>query len=84
MDSDGHLVYDANKHLLNPDGEIVIENDVWVGCRCLLLKNVYIARGSILASGSLLNKKIEKPNSLIAGVPALIKKNSIFWKENLH
>jgi acetyltransferase-like isoleucine patch superfamily enzyme len=80
MDSDGHSVYDTDRQLLNPDSEIVIEDDVWVGCRCLLLKNSSIARGSIIASGSLVNKKFNKPNSLIAGVPAQLKMENIEWK----
>ncbi|MCJ7483447.1 MAG: acyltransferase [Thermodesulfovibrionales bacterium] len=74
MDTDGHPVYNKDGHLLNPNGEIVIDDDVWVGYRCLILKNAHVAHGSIIASGSVLNKRIETPNSLIAGVPAVLKK----------
>jgi acetyltransferase-like isoleucine patch superfamily enzyme len=80
IDTDGHPVYDSKKKLLNPDGKIEILDNVWVGCRCLILKNTFIAKGSILAAGSLLNNKFDIPDSLIAGVPAIMKKSYITWE----
>jgi acetyltransferase-like isoleucine patch superfamily enzyme len=80
MDTDGHFIYDEKHNLKNQDGNIEIQDNVWLGCRCLVLKNSYIAQGSIVAAGSLLNSKFDVPNSLIAGVPATLKKKNLFWK----
>lgn len=80
MDTDGHPIFDADDDLLNLDGEIILEDNIWVGCRCLILKNTFIAKGSVIAACSMLNKKYDIPNSLIAGVPATIKKSNITWR----
>ena len=56
------------------DLDIVVENDVWIGARALILKGVTIGKGSIVAAGSVVTKSIE-PYSIVGGVPAkLIKK----------
>lgn len=55
-------------------GDVVIEDDVWIGANCIILSGVRIGRGAIVAAGSVVNKNIE-PYSIVAGVPAkMIKK----------
>ena len=51
------------------DAPIVIEDDVWVGARCQILKGVHIGARSIIAAGSVVTKDTE-PYSIYAGVPA--------------
>ena len=46
-------------------GDIVIEEDVLVGTRCIILKNVSIGARSIIAAGSVVTKSI--PSDCIAG-----------------
>ena len=50
-------------------GDIIIENDVWVGCSCQILAGVKIGEGAIIAAGSLVNKDVES-YSIVGGVPA--------------
>jgi len=50
-------------------GEIVIENDVWIGNGCRILADVKIQRRSIVAAGAVVNKNIEG-NMIVGGVPA--------------
>ena len=58
----------------NKIGDIIIENDVWIGANCVILPNVRIGEGAVIAAGSIVNKNI-KPFSLYGGVPAkFIKK----------
>lgn len=58
----------------NDDLDIVVEGDVWIGARALILKGVTIGKGSIVAAGSVVTKSVE-PYSIVGGIPArLIKK----------
>jgi len=53
---------------------ISIENNVWIGANCTILKGVSIGKGSVIGAGSLVNKDIPQ-NEIWGGVPAkLIKK----------
>lgn len=51
------------------DGNVIIEEDVWIGARVTLLKGVTIGRGSIVAAGSVVTKDVP-PYSVVGGVPA--------------
>ena len=44
---------------------IIIEDDVWIGARCQILKGVHIGARSIIAAGSVVTKDI--PADVIAG-----------------
>lgn len=53
---------------------IVIDNDVWIGNKSIILKGVHISQGSIVGAGSVVTKNIGK-NEIWAGNPAkFIKK----------
>lgn len=52
---------------------IHIEDDVWIGANVVILPNVCIGKGSVIAAGSVVTHDIEA-YSLAAGVPAEIKK----------
>jgi len=81
MDTDSHPVFDADGKLLNEDRAIKIGNNVWIGCRTLVLKDTEIPDGSIIAAQSVVNKKFDKINCLIGGNPARIIKENIFWNK---
>ena len=54
--------------------QVVIEDDVWIGARSVILPGVKIGTGSIIAVGSVVKKDVE-PFSIVAGAPAkLVKK----------
>lgn len=50
-------------------GPIIVEDDVWIGERCLILSGVTLRRGTIVAAGSVVTSSTE-PYSIIGGVPA--------------
>lgn len=55
----------------NTDAPIVIEDDVFIGMRCLIMKGVTIGRGSIIGAGSVVTKDI--PEGVVAaGVPCKV------------
>lgn len=51
------------------DEDVIVEEDVWIGCNVTLLSGAKIGRGSIVAAGAVVNKKFP-PYSVIGGVPA--------------
>lgn len=73
-DSDNHYINDQETNTL----PIKIGNHVWVGFGAIILKGVTIGDGAVIAAGSVVVKDVP-PNSLVAGVPAQIKKNDIRW-----
>jgi acetyltransferase-like isoleucine patch superfamily enzyme len=50
-------------------GEVVIEDEAWVGANVTILKNVHIGRGAIVAAGAVVTRDVG-PNEIVAGVPA--------------
>ena len=53
---------------------IVIENNVWIGKGCTILKGVTIKTGSVIGANSLVNMDIPE-YSIAVGTPAKIIKN---------
>lgn len=57
-----------------PSSPIIIEEDVWIGARCIVLKGVHIGARSIIAAGSVVVKDVPK-DEIWGGNPAkFIKK----------
>nr|WP_279663758.1 acyltransferase [Ectobacillus ponti] len=56
---------------LNPwdDGDITIENDVWIGANTIILKGITIGQGAVIAAGSIVNKDVP-PYTIYGGAPA--------------
>ena len=54
-------------------GPIIIEDDVWLATNVVVLPNVRIGRGSVIATGSIVTKDIPS-GVLAAGVPARVIK----------
>ena len=53
--------------------KVIIGDDVWIGCRTIILPGVCIGKGSIIGAGSVVTKDVE-PYSVVAGCPAKIIK----------
>lgn len=50
-------------------GSIIVEDDVWIGARAIILSGVRIGQGAVVAAGSVVTKDVE-PYSIVAGNPA--------------
>lgn len=56
------------------EGDIKIEDDVWIGAGCVITAGVTIGRGSIIGSGSVVTKSIPE-YSIAVGSPAKVIKS---------
>ncbi len=54
-------------------GDIILEDDVWIGQNALILSGVTIGQGAVVASGAVVTKDVP-PYAIVAGVPAQIIK----------
>lgn len=75
--SSDHIISDTSKTIKEQGiigGETIIEEDVFLGCNCTILKGVRIGKGSIIGAGSIVTKNVPE-YSIYAGNPArLIKR----------
>ena len=54
-------------------GDIVLENDVWIGTHCVILSGAYISTGAVVAANSVISGFVP-PYSIVAGSPAKVIK----------
>ena len=54
-------------------GPIIVEDDVWIGDNSLILSDVTIGQGAVVAAGSVVTKDVP-PYAIVAGNPAVIVK----------
>lgn len=71
------IIMDNDYHDMNAIWEmgapepVVIEDDVWLGARCIVLRGARIGRGSVIGANSVVKGEIP-PYSLAAGMPARV------------
>ena len=71
-------ITEANKPL-GYDKDVIVEEDVWIGCNVTLLSGVTIRRGTTVAAGAVVNRSTP-PYSIVGGVPAKFIK--FYWTIN--
>ncbi len=79
---DGHAVLDENKVRINKSMDVLVEDRVWCGRDVKILKGAKVLHDSVIGTGSIVTKPIEKSNVSIAGAPAKIIKENISWDYN--
>ena len=72
---DNCLILEPEGRVLDVYGSpITIGNDVWIGGHSTILPGVTIGDGAVIAAGSVVTKDVA-PRTLVAGNPAVFKKN---------
>ena len=78
LDDDGHPVDLRARHGHWPEkpedrlgAAILIEDNVWIGTRAIILKGVHIGNGSVVAAGAVVTHSVP-PATLVGGVPAIV------------
>ena len=54
-------------------GDIIIEDDVWIGYRAIIMSGVHIGQGAVIAAGAVITKDVP-PYAIVGGVPAKVIK----------
>ena len=54
-------------------GDIIIDDDVWIGHRATILSGVHIGQGAVVAAGSVVTNDVA-PYAVVGGVPAKVLK----------
>ena len=67
----GRFMIDVHDKAANDDLGVVIEDDVWVGARAMILRGVRVGRGAVIGAGSVVTKSVP-PYALVAGIPARV------------
>lgn len=75
-DNDGHPMNGKEKMNTAP---VMIEDDVWIGTRAIILKGVIIGKGAIVAAGAVVTHDVP-PRCIVAGVPAKVIKRNVTWR----
>lgn len=62
---------DNNKNFIERSQKVapIIEDNVWMGARCIVLRGCKIGEGSVIAANSVVTKDVE-PYSIVGGIPA--------------
>jgi len=75
-------IYSYDQHKANPEERhqpppiasskpIIIEDNVWIAEKCIIMKGVTIGKNSIVVSGCVVTQKVP-PNSMVIGNPARV------------
>lgn len=83
------LFMDTSSHPIGVKGEepktiiepIIVEDNVWVGSRAVILKGVRIGKGAVIANNSVVSKDVP-PHTLVGGIPAKVLKENVVWGSN--
>lgn len=57
-------------------GDVIIHDDVWIGCSSQIMSGVTIGKGAVVAAGSLVNTSVPE-YAIVGGIPAKVIKYRI-------
>lgn len=78
--SDPHLLYSTSDYTrINPSQSVIVGDHVWISQNVLMLKGASIGSGSVIGANSILSKAYPS-NVAVAGAPARVVREDIFWK----
>jgi UDP-3-O-[3-hydroxymyristoyl] glucosamine N-acyltransferase len=80
MDTDFHKIKDGNGTVINNPKPVILGNNIWVGCRSLILKGAEIPDNCIIGANSVVSRKLEKKSCIYAGSPAVCVKENVSWE----
>lgn len=78
-----HLIFDARTgEYLDLASRLLVGDGVWIGERAYLTKQARVSDGSIVAACSVVSRRFDEPQVVIAGNPAEIAKSNVKWIRN--
>lgn len=79
MDSDFHKIENNDGNVINQTKPIKIGNNVWIGCRCTILKGSIIPDGCVIAAGSVVSGQLSLDKSIYGNNKLRLIKENINW-----
>lgn len=76
---DWHTITDTNGETINHNQDVTIGNHVWCGSNVMILKGAVIPDNCVIGTRSLITRKFDTTNCVIAGQPAKVIKQNISW-----
>lgn len=67
----GRFMTDVSEKTGNEDLGVVIQDDVWVGARAILLRGVTVGRGAVIGAGAVVTKSVP-PYAIVGGNSAAV------------
>lgn len=67
-------------------GKVVVEDNVWIGAKAIILPGVRVGEGAIIAAGAVVCKDVEK-YTIVGGVPAKFigrRTENLLYKTSFH
>lgn len=80
MDTDLHKIRNIKGEIINHPTPIIIGNNVWIGCRNLILKGTKISDNTIIGASSVLHSDISNMVGVLVGNPIKIIKKGVTWE----
>lgn len=78
--SSHHGIWDKTTgQLLNAEAGITIGDRVWLGDGVVVLNKARIPSGCIVGARSIVNREFLEENSLLAGAPASVRRQNVYW-----
>jgi len=82
--SDAHGIWKVGTaELINAPGDILIEDNVWIGQGAVISKNTVIHSNSVVGMKSFLQNQVVPKNSVVAGTPAKLIYGGIEWTRHI-
>ena len=71
-----HVIDTSGEHIagIGTSADVEIGDGCWLGARSMVLPGVVLPRKTLVAAGAVVTKSVSASGSLIAGVPAVIRK----------
>ena len=76
--TDYHPIYDFDGNIINQDRDVIIEDNVWVGRRTVILKGVTLGNRCMWGLGVVVRRSLP-PHCIAAGMPAKVVKENVVW-----
>lgn len=80
MDTDFHRIMDQNGSIINSDVPISIGNNIWIGCRSVILKGTSIPDNVVIGANSQTHNSLDEQHCVYAGNPLRKIKDQINWE----
>lgn len=81
MDSDFHSIYGSHGEILNESKDVIVGDNVWIGCRVMILKGTVVGGGNVIAAGSKIAGNVDIDNVILANDASVkVLKTNILWK----